>query len=143
MPRVSFDRICKLASVFLGKNRVFIVIECPHRPWCLRFPHLYQVDCHLLLDDFRPPLLLKNLFLIRPDPELGHAPHDIPLANVPLMAWFPLDPAHQGLGQGETNEIEGHLLDLVLGDLLFDGLRDRLKRGVPVIGCGSKSRGDS
>ena len=122
MTWVSFDGICKLAGVFLGKKWVFIIIWSPYRPRRLRFPHLNQVDCHLFLDDFRPPLLFKNLFLIRTDPELGHAPHDIPLAVVPLMRWLPLDPAHQGLGQGEADEIEGHFLDLVLGDLLFYGL---------------------
>lgn len=140
MTWVSFDGICELAGVFLGKKRVFIIIWRPYRPRCLRFPHLYQVDCHLLLDDFGSPLLFKDPFLIRADPELGHAPHDIPLAVVPLMRWLPLDPAHQGLGEGETDEIEGNFLDLVL---LFDGLRDRLEGGVPVVGCGSKGRGDS
>jgi hypothetical protein len=143
VPRVSFYGICKLAGVFLGKKRVFVFIECPHCSRCLRFPHTYQVDRHLLFDDFRPFLLFMHLFLIRKDPELGHAPHDIPLSNVPLMGWLPVVPAHQGLGKSKTDEIIGHFVDLVLGDVLFDGLRDRLKRGVPVVGCGSKSRGDS
>jgi hypothetical protein len=105
MAWVSFDSICKLAGIFLGKKRVFVLTGYPHRPRCLRFPHLYQVDRHLLLDDFWPFLLFKQLFLVCADPELGHAPNDVSLANVPLMGWFPLYLAHQSLCEGETYEI--------------------------------------
>lgn len=120
--RVCFDGICKLTGVFLRKKRVFILIGHTDRPRCLRFPHLNPIDSHLLINDFRPFLFFKHLFLIGSDPELGHAPHYIPLANVLLMRWLPLDLAHQSLCQGETDEIKGHFLDFLGGNLLFYGL---------------------
>ena len=120
--RVCFDGICKLAGVFLRKKRVFVLIGHTYRPRCLRFPHLNPIDCHLLINDFRPFLFFKHLFLIGSDPELGHAPHYIPLANVLLMRWLPLDLAHQSLCQGETDEIKRNFLDFLGSNLLFYGL---------------------
>ena len=122
MSRVSFDCICKLAGVFLRKKRVFILIGHTYRSRCLRFPHVNQVDCHLLFNDFRPFLFFKHLFLIGPDSQLGHAPHYIPLSDVLLIRWLPLDPAHQSLCQSKADEIKGHFLDFLGSNLLFDGL---------------------
>ena len=123
VPRIIFDGICKLAGEFLRKEWiVFIVISHTDRPRCLRFPHFNQVNCDLLFNNFRPFLFLKDPFLIGPDSQLGHAPHNIPLANVFLIRWLPLDLAHQGLSQGKTDKIKDHLLCLILDNLLSYGL---------------------